>query len=354
MAGTSPRASSHELGAIHRAGRRARDRARRDAPASSKPTPDSRSSRKPPKYTLHGEATFYDNGTTAMRLPRGTIVIICGGGGCIERVVNDYGPQKPSRIVDLYRAGFLRHLRLPVVERGRRRHRATSTEPPRPAVSFALTLRPRPREAARVAPRGREGAMSGRQIMTADEIRRATVRISHEIVEKQAGTAGLVLVGIQRRGVPLANRLAGADPRARERPSSRSVRWTSRSTGTTSPRSPSSRSSRAPTCRSIFNGRTIVLVDDVLYMGRRCGRRWTGPSTSGVRGLRLAVLWTAGTGGAHPARPRRQERAHLPGRACPGPLVETGVDGDEIERPPSGASPAGRPSRGGRQVDGKA
>ena len=69
-------------------------------------TPDSHSSRKPPRYTLRGEATFYDNGTTAMRLPRGTIVIICGGGGCIERVVNDYGPQKPSRIVDLDRADF--------------------------------------------------------------------------------------------------------------------------------------------------------------------------------------------------------------------------------------------------------
>jgi hypothetical protein len=62
--------------------------------------------RKPPRYTLTGEATFYDNGTTAMRLPRGTIVIICGRGGCVERVVTDYGPIKPSRIVDLYRADF--------------------------------------------------------------------------------------------------------------------------------------------------------------------------------------------------------------------------------------------------------
>lgn len=66
------------------------------------------SSRKPPKYTLKGEATFYDNGTTAMRLPRGTIVIICGDAGCIERTVNDYGPVKPSRIVDLYRPDFFR------------------------------------------------------------------------------------------------------------------------------------------------------------------------------------------------------------------------------------------------------
>src|SRR5262245_25501283 len=44
--------------------------------------------------------------------------------------------------------------------------------------------------------------------MTADEIRRATIRMSHEIVEKQAGTDGLVLIGIQRRGVPLARRIA--------------------------------------------------------------------------------------------------------------------------------------------------
>ena len=58
------------------------------------------------KYTLSGGATFYDNGTTAMRLPRGTIVRICGKGGCIVRVVNDYGPQKKSRVVDLYRPDF--------------------------------------------------------------------------------------------------------------------------------------------------------------------------------------------------------------------------------------------------------
>ena len=58
------------------------------------------------RQVLHGEATFYDNGTTAMRLPRGTVVRICGAGGCIERVVNDYGPQKKSRVVDLSRPDF--------------------------------------------------------------------------------------------------------------------------------------------------------------------------------------------------------------------------------------------------------
>ena len=70
----------------------------RNAPAGSV--------RKPARYTLTGYATFYDNGTTAMRLPRGTVVVICGDGGCIERVVNDYGPQKKIRIVDLYRPDF--------------------------------------------------------------------------------------------------------------------------------------------------------------------------------------------------------------------------------------------------------
>ena len=62
---------------------------------------------KPPKYTISGYATFYDNGTTAMRLPRGTIVRICGNGGCLERVINDYGPYNvKGRIVDLYRPDF--------------------------------------------------------------------------------------------------------------------------------------------------------------------------------------------------------------------------------------------------------
>jgi hypothetical protein len=63
---------------------------------------------KPPRYTLKGVATFYDNGTTAMRLPRGTIIRICGPTGrCIDRVVTDYGPiAGTARIVDLYRPDF--------------------------------------------------------------------------------------------------------------------------------------------------------------------------------------------------------------------------------------------------------
>ncbi|HEY3336483.1 MAG TPA: hypothetical protein VGK16_14715 [Candidatus Limnocylindrales bacterium] len=75
-------------------------------PRADQPPGPSGEAWKAPRQTLHGQATFYDNGTTAMRLPRGTVVRICGGGGCIERVVNDYGPQKQSRVVDLYRPDF--------------------------------------------------------------------------------------------------------------------------------------------------------------------------------------------------------------------------------------------------------
>jgi pyrimidine operon attenuation protein/uracil phosphoribosyltransferase len=50
--------------------------------------------------------------------------------------------------------------------------------------------------------------MSGRELMTADDVRRAVVRLSHEIVEEAHGAEGLVLVGLHTRGVPLAERMA--------------------------------------------------------------------------------------------------------------------------------------------------
>jgi hypothetical protein len=75
-------------------------------PSVSAPSVSAGKDWKPPLYKLTGYASFYDNGTTAMRLPRGTVVRICGAGGCILRTVTDYGPQKPERIVDMYRPDF--------------------------------------------------------------------------------------------------------------------------------------------------------------------------------------------------------------------------------------------------------
>ena len=45
------------------------------------------------------------------------------------------------------------------------------------------------------------------QLMSASEIERTLVRLAYEIVEKNSGVDGLGLIGIRRRGVPIAERL---------------------------------------------------------------------------------------------------------------------------------------------------
>jgi pyrimidine operon attenuation protein/uracil phosphoribosyltransferase len=50
--------------------------------------------------------------------------------------------------------------------------------------------------------------MSERTLLSAEDMQRALVRVAHEIVERNKGAKDLVLVGMQTRGVPLANRLA--------------------------------------------------------------------------------------------------------------------------------------------------
>jgi pyrimidine operon attenuation protein/uracil phosphoribosyltransferase len=52
--------------------------------------------------------------------------------------------------------------------------------------------------------------MSEKVIMSSEEIRRALTRVAHEIIERNHGCDGLVLVGVHTRGVPLANRIAAS------------------------------------------------------------------------------------------------------------------------------------------------
>jgi len=47
-------------------------------------------------------------------------------------------------------------------------------------------------------------------IMDGEDMSRAIARIAHEIVERNGGVEGLCLIGVQRRGVPLAGRIAAA------------------------------------------------------------------------------------------------------------------------------------------------
>ena len=131
--------------------------------------------------------------------------------------------------------------------------------------------------------------MNGRRIMTSDEIRRAVVRISHEIVEKQAGTAGLVLVGIQRRGVPLARRIAAAilENEAVELPVGGLDIEFYRD---------DARLGHAPLVKGTdlpfeIEDSTVVLVDDVLYTGRTVRAAMDALREFGrPQAVRLAVL----------------------------------------------------------------
>ena len=132
--------------------------------------------------------------------------------------------------------------------------------------------------------------MSGRRIMTAEEIRRATTRISHELVEKQAGTSGLVLVGIQRRGVPLARRIAAAvlEHEGADLPVG--------ALDITFYRDDLSLVAQQPVVKGTelpfgIDGRTVVLVDDVLYTGRTIRAAMDALVDFGrPQAIRLAVL----------------------------------------------------------------
>jgi pyrimidine operon attenuation protein / uracil phosphoribosyltransferase len=132
--------------------------------------------------------------------------------------------------------------------------------------------------------------VSGRQIMTADEIRRATVRISHEIVEKHGGTNGLALIGIQRRGVPLARRIAGSIVEHE------GVEVPVGALDITFYRDDLSMVAQQPVVKGTdlpfdLNGLTVILVDDVLYTGRTIRAAMDALVDFGrPQAIRLAVL----------------------------------------------------------------
>ncbi len=126
--------------------------------------------------------------------------------------------------------------------------------------------------------------------MTADDVRRALVRISHEIVEKHGGTEGLALVGIQRRGVPLAERLAGAIE------SHEGVRPPVGSLDITFYRDDLSQVARQPLLKAAdlpfaLESTTLIIVDDVLYTGRTIRAALDALVDIGrPKAVRLAVL----------------------------------------------------------------
>ena len=109
--------------------------------------------------------------------------------------------------------------------------------------------------------------MTARTMMDSDQIRRTITRLGHEVVERHGGTDGLVLVGIQRRGVVLARRLADVIS-ASER-----LRLPVGALDISLYRDDLSELAKYPIVRPTelpfdINDQTVVLIDDVLFTGR--------------------------------------------------------------------------------------
>lgn len=129
-----------------------------------------------------------------------------------------------------------------------------------------------------------------RQLLSNEEIGRTLNRLAHEIVEKSGGTKDLALIGVRRRGVPLAERL------------SKIIRGFSRADvpvgilditlyrddlSTVGPQ-PIVQSTEIP---FTVDDRELVVVDDVLYTGRTMRAAMNGLFDLGrPRRIRLCVM----------------------------------------------------------------
>lgn len=177
------------------------------------------------------------------------------------------------------------------------------------------------------------------RILGPEEIRRSLRRIAHEILESGHGAEDLVLLGIPHRGVPLAERLAAQILEAEGL--GRPLEDLAGSLDITMYRDDlRRRPTRAPgptrIPRAGIDGRTVVLVDDVLYSGRTIRAALDALGAIGrPAAVRLAVLVDRG----HRELPIRADHVgkNLPtsrSERVSVHLAETdGEDAVDIERP---------------------
>jgi len=128
----------------------------------------------------------------------------------------------------------------------------------------------------------------GRAVMSADDVRRAIVRIGHEIVERNHGVQDLVVIGLQRGGVWIAEALGEALAKAegvRVPVGSIDVSFYRDDVGLR-PIVPGAVTDLPP-----LDGTTVVLVDDVLFTGRTVRAALDALNDHGrPRAVQLAVI----------------------------------------------------------------
>jgi pyrimidine operon attenuation protein/uracil phosphoribosyltransferase len=129
---------------------------------------------------------------------------------------------------------------------------------------------------------------STKQVLVADDVRRATTRMAHEVIERNRGLDGVVLVGIQQGGVWLADALGVEIARIdRGVPVGSIDASLYRDDIGLRPVAPGSVSELS----FGVDGATVVLVDDVLYTGRTVRAALDALADYGrPRAVQLAVL----------------------------------------------------------------
>ncbi|MHB1171528.1 MAG: bifunctional pyr operon transcriptional regulator/uracil phosphoribosyltransferase PyrR [Lacisediminihabitans sp.] len=132
--------------------------------------------------------------------------------------------------------------------------------------------------------------MPARIVLQQADIARALTRISHEILESNRGPDGLILLGIPTRGVVLAERmgtLVSGFSRARVDVGSLDVTLYRDDLS----RNPTRASAPTAVPPGGIDGKTVVLVDDVLYSGRTIRAALDALNAIGrPRVVRLATL----------------------------------------------------------------
>ncbi|HJE52214.1 MAG TPA: bifunctional pyr operon transcriptional regulator/uracil phosphoribosyltransferase PyrR [Tessaracoccus flavescens] len=104
-----------------------------------------------------------------------------------------------------------------------------------------------------------------RTVMSGDEMTWALTRMTHEILERNHGSDGVVLLGILTRGAPLADRIAHiADAQGHKLAVGHLDITMYRDDLRANPTRPVGRT----TLPGEIDGKVVVLVDDVLYSGR--------------------------------------------------------------------------------------
>ena len=127
-------------------------------------------------------------------------------------------------------------------------------------------------------------------IMDESAVRRSITRITHEIIEKNSGTADLILLGIHRRGMPLAAMLRDniIQFEGKDVPLGCIDISLYRDDLTELSTLPEAGKTEIP-CD--LTGKTVILVDDVIYTGRTVRAAIEAVFHSGrPRAIQLAVL----------------------------------------------------------------